>query len=166
MAGVNAETLKRLLDAHSAALALYARQWCNCPEDIVQDVFLSLIREPVVPENPVGWLYRAVRNRAINAAQSDRRRARHEANAAQRRELCFVATNADRLDASAAAEALAELPIDEREAIVARLWGGRSLEETARLMGTSLSTAYRRYQQGISALRAKLEGTCHPKKSQ
>ena len=69
MAGVSPETLRRLLDKHTAALVLYARQWCRAPEDIVQDVFLMLMREPAAPANPVGWLYRAVRNKAINAAR-------------------------------------------------------------------------------------------------
>jgi len=165
MAGVDAETLKRLLDANSAALGLYARQWCNTPEDVVQDVFLLLMREPAVPENVVGWLYRAVRNKAINAAQASRRRATHEAEAALRAELWLTPSDSDRLDAAVAAEALAGLPLDEREAIVARLWGGLSFEETAHLIGASLSTAYRRYQQGIAALRERLEGTCRPKNS-
>ena len=69
------------------------------------------------------------------------------------------------MDATAAAQALADLPLEQREAIVARLWGGLSLEETARLMGVSLSTAYRRYQQGIAALRERLEGKCHQQKT-
>ncbi len=165
MAGVSSETLKRLLDAHSAALTLYARQWCQTPEDIVQDVFLLLMREPVAPENAVGWLYRAVRNKALNAARAGRRRAHHEAQAAHRGEPWLVAGAADRLDAAVAAEALADLPLEQREAIVARLWGGLSLEETARLMGTSLTTAYRRYQRGIAALRERLEGKCRQTKT-
>ncbi len=160
MAGVSSETLKRLLDAYSAALVLYARQWCDTPEDIVQDVFLLLMQEAAAPENAVGWLYRAVRNKALNAARSSRRRAHHETQAAQRGEPWLAASPADRLAAADAAQALAELPLEQREAIVARLWGGRSLEETAQLMGTSLSTAYRRYQQGIAALRERLEGKC------
>jgi len=160
MAGVSSETLKRLLDAHSAGLVLYARQWCNTPEDIVQDVFLLLIREPTAPENAVGWLYRAVRNKAMNAARSSRRRAHHEAQAAQRGEPWLSASGGDRLDAAVAAQALAELPLEQREAIVARLWAGLSLQQTAQLMGTSLSTAYRRYQQGIATLRERLDEKC------
>ena len=165
MVGVGLETLKQLLDAYTAPLVLYARQWCDTPEDIVQDVFLLLMREPAAPANPVGWLYRAVRNKAINAARSRRRRSRHEATAAHRGEPWLVSCDADRLDAAAAARALAELPIDEREVIVARLWGGLSLEDTAELAGTSVSTAHRRYQQGIAALRERLEPPCPAKKS-
>jgi RNA polymerase sigma factor (sigma-70 family) len=165
MAGVSPETLRRLLDKHTAPLVLYARQWCGTPEDIVQDVFLLLMREPAAPANPVGWLYRAVRNKAINAARSARRRARHEATAAHRGEPLLVASEGDRLDATAAAGALAELPLEQREVIVARLWGSLSLEEIAKLTGTSTSTVHRRYQEGIAALREKLEGICPNKKA-
>jgi len=160
MAGVSRETLSELLDAHFAALALYARQWCDTPEDIVQDVFVLLLGEQAAPANPVGWLFAAVRNKALNAARSTRRRARHEASAACRGEPWLVSAGDDALDATAAAAALEELPDEQRETIVARLWGGLSLEETARLTGTSLSTAYRRYQQGIAALRERLQEKC------
>jgi len=83
MAAIPLETLTRLLDQHTAALVLYARQWCDAPEDVVQEAFLALLREPAVPENVVGWLYRVVRNRAINASRSSGRRQRHEAADAQ-----------------------------------------------------------------------------------
>ncbi|MGA2619773.1 MAG: RNA polymerase sigma factor [Thermoguttaceae bacterium] len=165
MAGVSPQTLTRLLDGHTAALVLYARQWCSTPEDVVQDVFLLLMREPAAPQNPLGWLYRAVRNKAINAARSGRRRWRHEAIAARRGQPWLVAADADRLDAATAARALAELPIEQREVIVARLWGGLPLAEIAALTGSSVSTTHRWYQRGIAALRERLEGTCPEKKS-
>ena len=165
MAGVSLEALRRLLDEHTAALVLYARQWCDTPEDIVQDVLLRLMQAPAAPANPVGWLYRAVRNKAPNAARSSRRRARHEATAARHGEPWLAVSEGNRLDAEAAAGALAELPIEQREVIVARLWGGLSFEETAHLAGTSVSTAHRRYQQGLAALREKLEGICPHKKT-
>ena len=44
-----------------------------------------------------------------------------------------------------------------REAIVARLWGGLTFEEVARLQGCSLTTAHRRYQAGLARLHARLE---------
>jgi len=165
MAGISPETLKQILDRHTAALVLYARQWCSTPEDVVQEVFLLLMSEPAAPENPVGWLYRTVRNKAINAARSGRRRTRHEAQAAHRGEPWLVAAQGDRLDAVAAAEALAELPIEQREVIVARLWGELSFAAIAALTGSPLSTTHRWYQQGIAALRERLEGTCPQKKN-
>jgi RNA polymerase sigma-70 factor (ECF subfamily) len=57
METVGPEFLARLMDEHSAALVLYARQWCASPEDAVQDALMQLVREPQKPDNVVGWLY-------------------------------------------------------------------------------------------------------------
>jgi RNA polymerase sigma factor (sigma-70 family) len=154
------EAVTQLWDEQSAALVLYARQWCDVPEDVVQEAFLLLVRQVVAPDNSVGWLYRVVRNRAINASRSRGRRSRRETAAAMRGDPWFEAAHGDRLDAVAAADALRHLPIDQREAIIARLWGGVSFEEIARLSGDSLSKVYRSYQRGLTALRERLEGSC------
>src|ERR1700730_2235632 len=138
MDGLSPEILTRLWNEYRAALVLYARQWCQGPEDVVQDAFLLLSRQAVAPENPVGWLYRVVRNRAINAARSGARKARRETAAASQARAWFEPGADDRLDAEAASEALKTLSADQREAIVARLWGGLSFEEIAQLGGVSL----------------------------
>jgi DNA-directed RNA polymerase specialized sigma24 family protein len=56
-----------------------------------------------------------------------------------------------------AARLLAELEPDVRELIIARLWGGLTYEEAARLQGCSLTTAHRRYQAGLARLHERLE---------
>ena len=53
---------------------------------------------------------------------------------------------------------LAELPLELREVIVARLWGGLTFEEIGQVVGCSLPTAHRRYQTGLAQLRERLEG--------
>ncbi|MGO8752351.1 MAG: RNA polymerase sigma factor [Thermoguttaceae bacterium] len=141
---------------------LYARQWCDVPEDVVQDAFLLLVRQAPAPENPVGWLYRVVRNRAISVSRSAGRQTRREA-AARREPSWFEPAEGDRLDAMAAAKALRKLPPEQREVIVARLWGGLSLDEIARTAGVSLSAVYRSYQQGLAALRERLGVACPDK---
>ena len=55
-------------------------------------------------------------------------------------------------------DALQRLPTEERETIVARLWGDLNLEETAALTETSLSTAQRRYVRGLEKLRRVFQG--------
>ena len=153
------EAVTRLWDEHRSGLVLYARQWCDAPEDVVQEAFLLLVRQVVAPDNPVGWLYRVVRTRAINAARSRGRQARRETAAAECGQPWFEPAEGDRLDAAAATDALRELPIEQREVIVARLWGGLTFEEIARLSGMSLSKVYRSYQRGLAALREKLEAS-------
>jgi RNA polymerase sigma-70 factor (ECF subfamily) len=105
-------------------------------------------------------LYRVVRNGAISAARSARRRRHHEATAAGRATAWFIPSETGGLDAEAAESALAELPIEQREIIVAHLWGGLTFEQIAPLAGCSSSTAHRCYLAGLSALREKLEKPC------
>ncbi len=110
-------------------------------------------------------MYHVVRNLALNASRASHRRRQHEAEAAVRRESWFTASADDRIDAAAATEALSGLPIEERETIVARLWGGLSFEEIARLTGSSTSSVHRWYHQGLAALREKLGATWRKNKT-
>lgn len=160
MGAIGPKRLGRLLDEHGAALVLYAQQWCDVPEDVVQEALIALARQAEAPENPVGWLYQVVRNGAISASRSAGRRQRREAAAAHCGEPWFESSPGDRLDASAATEALQQLPAAQRETIVARLWGGLSFEEIAELAGSSTSTVHRWYQQGLAALRERLNTPC------
>jgi RNA polymerase sigma-70 factor (ECF subfamily) len=162
---IGAELLSGLLDEHSGSLMLYARQWCDTPEDVVQEAFVLLARQTSVPENVVGWLYRVVRNAAISASRAAGRRARYETAAAQRHDTWFEPTAGDRLDAAAATEALRQLPIEQREAIVARLWAGLSFDEIAALMGASTSAVHRWYHAGLTALRERMGVPCLEKKT-
>ena len=149
----------RLMDAHGPPLVLYARQWCATPEDVVQDAFLKLVALRQPPREAVPWLYRVVRNGAIDAARVARRRQRRE-SAAARPVRWFVEPAVEGLDAGAAVAALQRLPVEQREAIVARLWGGLSFEQIAEVAGCSASTAFRRFGAGIDALRQELRVPC------
>jgi RNA polymerase sigma-70 factor (ECF subfamily) len=157
---VDQELLSRLLDEHSAALVLYAQQWCDGPEDVVQEAFVRLMRQRPVPDNVVGWLYHVVRNLAISAARKSGRRARHEAAAATGRQPWFEPAADDALDAAGAVAALASLPVEEREVIVLRLWSELSFQEIAELIGVSTSTAHRRYEHGLRALQENWSLPC------
>ena len=41
--------------------------------------------------------------------------------------------------------------MEQREVIVAQLWGGLTFEQVGELMGSSSSTAHRLYQAGLNA---------------
>jgi DNA-directed RNA polymerase specialized sigma24 family protein len=162
MSGIGPELLARLLDQRGPALELYARQWCDSPADVVQEALVQLVRQPAEPPNLLAWLYRTVRNGAISARRAADRRRRHERAAAASGARWFAADPAGGLDPQVAGEALASLPLDQREVIVAHLWGGLKFEEIADLAGTSASTAHRRYQAGVQTLRQKLGIACFP----
>jgi RNA polymerase sigma factor (sigma-70 family) len=152
---IGPEQLGRFFDEHARALTLYARQWSDAPEDVVQDAFVSLARQRSVPDRVVPWLYRVVRNAAIASSRGSRRRQRREAKAATNG-ACFASTD-DRIDAADASRLLAGLDEETREVIVARIWGGLTFEEVASLQGCSLTTAHRRYQAGLARLQQRLE---------
>jgi RNA polymerase sigma-70 factor (ECF subfamily) len=154
------DELGRLLDRHAPALVLYARQWCAAPEDVVQEAFLKFVGQKEPPRDAVAWLYRVVRNAALTAARSERRRRHHESVAGERAPW-FTPDPLGALDSATATAALQGLPEEEREVIVAHLWGGLTFEQIAEVAGCSSSTAHRRYVAGLTALRQRLNAPCH-----
>jgi RNA polymerase sigma-70 factor (ECF subfamily) len=77
--------------------------------------------------------------------------------------VAWFATVDDQLDAQEATRLLAELPLELREVIVARLWGGLRFAEIGTLVGCSLATAQRRYEAGLNELKKRLEGQWTPR---
>jgi RNA polymerase sigma-70 factor (ECF subfamily) len=159
MIDMTARQLADLIDCHAASLVLFARQWCNVPEDVVQASFCKLAAQSTPPGDAVAWLYRVVRNGAIDAGKAERRRQRREA-AVARPVRWFDNHTVDGLDAASAVAALESLPEDQREVIVGRLWGGLTLKEVADVVGCSVSSAHRRFEAGVAALREILGVTC------
>ncbi len=160
MARIAPEELGRLYRQHAAALRLYARQWPNGDEDLVQDAFIKLAQQSPIPEQVLPWLYRVVRNGALAAGRGEARRRRRE-DRVSTPEAWF--DSADHvLDGREATRRLAELPLEQREVIVARIWGGLTFDEVAGLVGCSLPTAHRRYQAGLTDLRERLKAPWTP----
>ncbi len=153
---VNPELLEHLLDEHLAALELYAAQWTHAPEDSVQEAFIELAQQAMLPERIVPWLYRVVRNRAISMARSAGRRRRHELSTGESAPKYFKPSSGYLIDPAAAAAALGDLPGTQREIIVARIWGGLTLADAAQVAGVSTSTSQRRYEAGMKTLRERL----------
>lgn len=158
---VGPELLGRLLDEHAATLAFFARQFCCCPEDVVQEAFVELVRQRQSPREVLPWLYRVVRNKACSASRAQGRRERREACVARARSAGLVETTPDGVDAEIVAAALEGLPLEQREVVVAHLWGGLTFQQVGQLTGTSDSTAHRRYLAALDTLRKKLN-TFHP----
>ena len=143
------------IDAHAAALTLFARQHCGDPEAVVQEAFCKLARSRSAMIDPVAWLYRVVRNGAIDAGKAERRRRKREEQRAKP-ELWFDGTPADGIDAEEAVGALSALPPDQREVIVLRIWSGLKLEQIAFACDCSVSSVHRRYEAGRQTLRERL----------
>lgn len=164
MSFVTPELIGQLIDAHAAALELFAAQWPCSAVDVVQDAFIEFARLPAPPDNARAWLFRVVRNGALGEVRSSLRRRRRELVVGAERSARFVADRAAALQPSDAAEALAGLSQELREVVVARMWGGLTFEQIGELTETSTSTAARRYEEAISILRTRLGVACPNKK--
>ena len=91
----------------AAGLALYARQWLGddaaVAEDVVQEALTSLLPQTPPPSDPIAWMYRAVRNAAIDQARSSSRRRRREQTVAESRREWFESSADALIDAKIAA---------------------------------------------------------------
>ena len=163
MPAVDATQLGRWFDAYGAQLLLYARQWLSRggeAEDVVQDVFLRLIEHQQEPQNVKAWLYRAVRNGALSAARTRRRRADREQRVARDHPEWFQQAPGDLIDARAAQEALTKLPEAQREIVVLRIWARMTLQEVSETTGLPISTVHDHYRTALAAVRKTMESRC------
>lgn len=143
------------IDTHAAALTLFARQHCADPEAVVQEAFCKLMQLRTSAIDPAAWLYKVVRNGAIDAGKAERRRRKREAMRAIP-EVWFDETSLGGIDAEEAVHALTALPAEQREVIVLRIWSGLNLEQIAAACGCSVSSVHRRYEAGLQTLRERL----------
>jgi len=152
---LSAEDVRRLYDQHGPALVAYARGFAPdtaAAEDVVHQVFLRLLStELTMPDVPVAYVYRAVRNTALNARRSSLRLAELDPQSS-----VFRHRGGNQEAALALERALAELPEEQREVVVMRVWGGLALEEIAATSGAPLNTVASRYRYALEKLREKL----------
>ena len=158
---MQSQQLQQLFDDLSAALVLYARQWCQSPDDAVQEAFVDLFKTKESPDCPKSWLYTTTRRKAQNIARSEQRRRKHHEYAshdlgAQEPVNNWFLPASSQIVHSEVAQALADLEGDQRELLVARIWGELNFEELATLMGCSVSSAHRRYKSALAVLKQKL----------
>jgi RNA polymerase sigma-70 factor, ECF subfamily len=153
---LSADDVRELYDRHGAALVLYACAFVSdggAAEDVVHNVFLKLLRgHQSVPDLPAAYLYRAVRNAALNV-----RRNRSREEPLLNHELWLNHRAGDRNAALALEKAMRALPEEQMEIVVMRIWGGMTLEEAAEITGVPLNTAASRYRYAIAKLREQLK---------
>ena len=134
-------------------------------EDLVQRVFVRLLRGNKLPAEPRPWLFRCVRNEAMATWRSNRRRGQREHVVASESAAWFVPRPDDPLNAAEAQAALESLPPDLREVVTLRLWSGLALSEIAGVTDCAVSTVHARYAAAIELLRQKLEVPCKTPKT-
>jgi RNA polymerase sigma-70 factor (ECF subfamily) len=153
---LSAAEVRHLYDQHGPALVAYACSFVTdaaAAEDVVHQVFLRLLSgEIVMPDVPVAYVYRAVRNAALNARRNGQRDALLDP------QLSVFKHRGGNMEAALTLEkALGELPEEQREVVVMRIWSGLTLEEAAVATGVPLNTVASRYRYALEKLREKLQ---------
>ncbi|MCH4875876.1 sigma-70 family RNA polymerase sigma factor [Pseudomonas sp. TMW22090] len=129
-------------------------------EDIVQEAWIRFSpakaqTRPAV-EQPVAYLYRIVRNLALDLKRSRSREHDHAASpplwllpttANDPAEICQHSMTLERLS-----DALQALPDNSRKALELHRFGGFTLAEIAGQLGVSLTTAHRLLREALLAL--------------
>jgi RNA polymerase sigma-70 factor (ECF subfamily) len=154
------EWCEKLYQAKSAELILYGRALGlshSEAEDVLQETFLALMRCLDAPELPEHYCFRTFRNRALNYRRGFWRRLRRELESNR----WFEGSESESPHERMAMKCLAELPPDQREVIVLKIWSEHTFEEIGDLLGISPNTAAGRYRYGLQKLKACLKGSTY-----
>ncbi len=154
-------------------LVLFARQWLPDiadAEDAVQEAFVRFWRKHRTPdERHAGLLFASVRNAALDHIRRETRRKRRESLASDEQisstddappEISLF-TSADGSDAITVEATLRQLPAEQREVLVLKIWGELTFAQIADALGLSPNTAASRYRYAITALRKMIRPICY-----
>lgn len=156
MARITEQQLRTVVDRYGRSLVLLARQWCNSPDDALQESLIDLVRLEESPQNPVAWLFRVVRNKAMSQARSQRRRESYQQAAAEQKSAWFESDPSIGLDGELVANLLESLPEIERQIVTCRVWGQLSFAEIAELVDRPIANVFRLYRATLVKLREQL----------
>ena len=152
---------QKWIEAHGPQLVLFARRWALNhaeAEDFVQDAFVRFWRTRQGVRDPLAYLYQCVRSVALDASRSDQSRKLREAH----RSVCNQAVSysassvEDEERARRIQTALAELPTEQSEVVVLKIWSGLTFAQIAEVAGKSIGTVSSRYRYAIGRLRTIL----------
>ena len=148
---------ERLYENKAVQLILYGRALGLShgeAEDVLQETFQALLQRESPPEEPENYCVRSFRNRALNYRRSLWRRVTRELESVRWFERSPGETAAER----AAMRCLAQLPLEQREIIVLKIWHRHTFEEIGGLLEISPNTVAGRYRYGLQKLREHLKG--------
>jgi RNA polymerase sigma-70 factor, ECF subfamily len=163
-------TFGRIYDEHARSVYGAALRILGNPaqaQDVAQDVFLKLWRDPRRFDSSRGELGSYLRLMARSRALDVYRESQAAGRVRDRLELVAARSEArvderpsaaveQAGDRSAVLEALRRLPDPQREALVLAYWGGLTADEIARRVDVPLGTAKSRIRLGMAKLRSEV----------
>jgi RNA polymerase sigma-70 factor (ECF subfamily) len=156
--------LERLYDEHAQALFAFLLSLTRHEadtRDLLQDLFMRLAAQPDLLEDvreERAFLLRLVHNAAVDLMRRRGARARNHEQLAMETDTVFAPTEERDEEAfrQALADALGELPLEQRAVVHLKLWEGLTFEAIAETLGLSPNTAASRYRYGLDKLRQRL----------
>ena len=144
------------------ALSLLGDQTLS--DDVVQDVFRKLCEAPVDANDLRAFVYRCVRNRALDIL---RQKVRKSDTAALSSQMSIYAIDKSspvgqgilsEEQARQVERALYSLRDEEREVVVLHVYSGMTFKNISQVMDSPLGTVASWYRRALGKLRQKLEG--------
>jgi RNA polymerase sigma-70 factor (ECF subfamily) len=131
-------------------------------EDVLQETFCRLARYRLkwaFIRNPRAFVHSIARNEANRYLASRIRRGTRDRTFADRsRGAALVIESPGGNDAALIIRAVEELPEEQKEVVILKVFQEFSFREIASICGLSMNTVASRYRYGIAKLRSRLEG--------
>ena len=122
-------------------------------EDLLQEVFLKIYRQPPQVEKPRAYLFRMTRNLAVDVL----RRSQPTESLEEQEHLGITYDSDVKLDLE---QAFSMLTLQERQLAALHLSAGLTFREVAVIVERPLGTVLWQYQKAIGKLRMMLDGGC------
>jgi len=143
---------RELYERHGRKLLAYACALLRDPsaaEDVLHQVFLNVLRgRAAIDGEPARYLFRAVRNTALNHIRGQSREVELAAAG-----IWLESPDGSTETSLALQSALGTLPAEQREVVVLKIWGQLTFEEAAAVVGVSPNTVASRYRYGLEKLK-------------
>lgn len=162
--GLTAKDLERIHEEHLTAMYRHGLSLLRdeaAVRDLLQDVFLKLAEGRAnlgEMESERAYLLRMVHHGAIDRMRRDKVRRDHAEKKPE--EIFLSSPDPDREAFRRQLEmALGQLPPEQREVVVLKLWEERTFDEISQICGIPLNTAASRYRYALDKLRSFLRPT-------
>ncbi|GAB5562433.1 MAG: hypothetical protein SynsKO_40800 [Synoicihabitans sp.] len=149
-------------ETYGARLLLVARQWTRSAadaEDVVQEAFVRFWRKQRhLGGDPLPLLITSVRRAALDLLRSRSRREQRELEHVDlQAEAWFESPINSNERKTRLEEAVVQLPSEQREVVVLKVWGGLTFAQIAEQLDLSANTAASRYRYALNRLRDTLK---------
>jgi RNA polymerase sigma-70 factor (ECF subfamily) len=141
---------------NGARLRLIARQWTRSDadaDDVLQEAFIRFWKnQRHLPGNPNALVVTSIRRSALDLYRSTDRRSVREQTVFADSDTTWFEPEADpRLQALT--HSLPQLPDEQREVVVLKIWGDLTFDEIGEQLSISPNTAASRWRYAMEALR-------------